>query len=348
MDISYSELIRTALEHYQQGARKPKQPTSLDPGHKIKRRAEMIFQSRLSLADQLVMSGFTSAINQGLAAARQGQFLMAEQFFVQAREPLLSDKLSTEGHLICKSFQEAAEAYLDYRRGDFSHARAHMLEALATDIILEEEYGYDKFITHSHRLEFAINLVRIDARWMRFERAVDLADSLLGYLEGGLEVLPLPGSWSRKLVELLPPELSTAHFVTIASEVAPILADKNRQVAGDLFTIAARHTKLKTNSNCHYHPGVHAWFLVKEAFLSNEVVTFLERVSHFLSEGRADTPVLWYATVVDLLALCNQLDLPVSKLVRQAIVQDAVTWENIPQSLLCLLDVSAHTQEKIG
>lgn len=345
MDISYAELIQTALEHYQQGSRKTQQPKLLDPGNKIKRRAELIFQSRLSFTDMLVMNGFTSAINQGLAAARHGQFLIAEQFFAQARAPLLAGTLSTEGHLICKSFQEAAEAYLDYRRGAFSNARAHMLEALATDIILEEEYEYDLFITHSHRLEFAINLARIDARGLRVERAVDLADSLLGYLEGGLEVLPLPGSWSHELVALLPPELLTAHFVTIASEVAPILADKNCQ-ACHLFTIAARHTQLKTNSN---HPRVQAWFLVKEAFLSNEVVTFLERAAHFLGEGRADTPVLWYATVVDLVTLCDELDLRVSKLVSQAICQDAVTWENIPKSLLCLLDISSKdTQEKIG
>jgi hypothetical protein len=301
----------------------------------------MIFQARLPLTDMLAMNRSTNEIHQGLAAARQGQLLMADQFFAQAREPLLSGTLSTEGHLICKSFQSAAEAYLDYRRGAFNQARTHMLEALATDITLEEEYGYDLFITHSHRLEFAINLLRIDAGWAYFERAVDLADSLLGYLAGRLETLPLPGLWGHKLVELLPPELSTALVVTIASEVAPILADKNREVAGDLFTIAARHTQLNTNNNCHYHSGVHAWFLVKEAFLSNEIVTFLERVSHFLAAGRADTPVLWYAAVFDLLTVSNELDLRVSKLLSQAIIKDAVTWESIPQSLLCLLDVSS-------
>jgi hypothetical protein len=148
MDTTCTELIRTALAHYQQGSSKPQQPRPLDPGHQIKRRAEMIFQARLPLTDMLVMNGFTSEIHQGLAAARHGQFATADLFFEQARTPLLAGKLSTEGHLICKSFQAAAAAYLDYRRGDFKHARAHMLEALATDIMLEEEYGYDLFITH--------------------------------------------------------------------------------------------------------------------------------------------------------------------------------------------------------
>jgi hypothetical protein len=49
MNISYSRLIETTIEHYQQGSIKPLQPKLLDPGHQIKRRADMIFQARLPL-----------------------------------------------------------------------------------------------------------------------------------------------------------------------------------------------------------------------------------------------------------------------------------------------------------
>lgn len=338
MSNSYSDIIRTTLKHCQRGSEKPIQlpPDNLDTS--LSRKLVTIMESRLPVRDNLLLRWCQNALHQGLVAARRGQLVTAEQLFAKASAPLQSDTLSTEGGLICKSFHEVAEAYLDYRRSAFDQARTRLFEGLAIDVVLEEEYGYE--LLYVHRLQIGLHLVRIDAQCMRFDRAIDLACRLLSHLEGASEVLPLPGSWGSERVALLSPDLVAALFVQITGQVALILAGKNRQVARDLFAIAAHHMQLQSDGNCHCHPRVHAWLLVKQAFVGNDVATFLERASHFLAEGRANTPVLWYATVVDLVALCVDLDLPNSESVRREIASNAVKWEHLPQPFFPLLGVN--------
>jgi hypothetical protein len=262
--------------------------------------------------------------------------MMAERAFAVARVPLQLGKLSPEGSLLYKSFQEQAEAYLDYCCDDFDQARHRISEALAIDAVLEEEYGYDMLL---HRIHLVHNLVRIDARCMCFARAIELACQILSYLEGALEVLPIPGAWGCDRVARQSLELVTATFAQITREIALILAGKNRQLARDLFAVVSAHVQLQANDRCHCHPRACAWFLVKQAFVNNDVVTFLERASLFLAEGRAEARSLWYATVVDLVALCDELNLPDSELVRQEIARDAVTWKDFPQKFSSLLGV---------
>ncbi|MFH7029790.1 MAG: hypothetical protein ACHBN1_31625 [Heteroscytonema crispum UTEX LB 1556] len=236
-------------------------------------------------------------------------------------------------------FLEAAEAYLDYRRGDFDQAYARISKALAIDVVLEEEYGYE--ILHLHRIQLLHNLVRSDARRMQFASAIELACQLLGYLEGTSEVLPLSGSWGSEHIARQPSELVAAMFGQITDEVALILAGKNRQVKSELFAIAKRHIQLQANGNTRCHPQSHTWFLLKEAFVDNDVATFLERASRFLAEGRGDTPLLWYAVVVDIVALCNQLDLPEEELFKREVAKDAVSFLNLPERFVPLLRVPA-------
>lgn len=332
MSNSYSELIRTTLENYQHGLRKPIQfpPGNIDSS--FSQKLVTLMESRLPLTDWLIVRWCQDALQQALVAARCGQLANAEQLFTKARIPLESDTLSTEGGLICQSFHEVAQAYLDYRHGAFDQARTRLFEGLAIDVMLEEKYGYE--LLYLHRLQIGLHLVRIDVRWMCCKRAIDLACQLLSYLEGGLEVLPLPGSWGSERVALLPPELAAAMSVQITDQVALALAGKNRLIARDLFAVAAHHMQLQADGSCHHYPRSHAWFLIKQAVVNNDVTTFLERASHFLAEGRADTPLLWYVTVVDLVALCDELAFPEFELVRQEIARDAATWKYLPQPIL--------------
>ena len=342
MSDAYSEAIRTTLEHYRQGCAKPIQITPDSSDYLLSHKLQTLMKSRLSLTDQLLMRRSANARFQGMIAARRGQLVPAERLFAKARAPLESDTLSPEGSLLQKSFQEPAEAYLDYRSGDFDRARTRLSKALAIDVILEEEYGYE--ILFIHRIHLVHNLVRIEAGCMCFERAIELACQLLGYLEGASEVLSIPGAWGSERVARLSPELIATMFVQVSDEVALILAGKKLQVARDLFAVAVCHMQLQANGNCHPYARTHAWFLVKQAFVNHDVATFLERASHFLAEGRADTPLLWYATVSDLVALCNEFNLPDSELVRREVAREAVTWEYLPQKFFPLLGVRPKTE----
>ncbi|NMG07812.1 hypothetical protein [Brasilonema sp. UFV-L1] len=316
--------------------------TSEFSGDSAQQMVQTFIQTRLPLADQLLMRRFENARTRGLIATRQGNLIAAERAFAVAHTPLQLGKLSSEGNLLYQSLLEQAEAYLDYRRGDFDQARNRTFEAIRIDVVLEEKYGYDFLLLH--RIQLVHNLVRIDARCLWFDRAIGLACQILNYLEGALEALPILGSWDYERVARQSPKLVAAMFAQVTNELALILAGKNRQLDRDLFEVTSTHLHLPTNSNCHCHPRAYAWLLIKQAFINNDVVTFLERASHFLSEGRSDTPLLWYATVIDLISLCNELDIPESELVRQEVAREAVTWEYCPQKLLPLLGVCSKTE----
>ncbi len=339
---SYSKLLQTTQEHYRRGCTKSIQVTPEISGDSFNHKLQTFTENCLPLIDQLLIRRFGNARSRGLIAARRGDFVVAEQFFVAARALLELDKLSPDGTLLYKSFLEQAEAYLDCRRGDFDQARSRTFEALAIDMVLEEEYGYE--VLFMHRIQLVHNLVRIDAWCMHLDSAIELAYQILSYLEGSLEVLPIPGLWGYERVARQLPELVAAMFAQVTREVALILAGKKRQVVRDLFAVASINIQLQANSDYHCHLQSHAWLLVKQAFASNDVATFLERASQFLSKGRADTPLLWYTIVIDLIALCDEFDFPDSELFRQEVCRDAATWEYLPQKFASLLGVRPTTE----
>ncbi|MBD2679335.1 MULTISPECIES: hypothetical protein [Nostoc] len=333
---SYSKLFWATLENYQRGCAKPIQITPEISGDLFSRKMQPVTES-LPRTDKLLMNKFNNARERGLIATRRGDLVTAERAFSAARVLLELDKLSLSGSLLYQSFLEQAESYLDYCRSDFEQARNRIYAALAVDEILEEEYKYNILLIH--RIQLIHNLVRVDARCMNFEGAIELACQILSYLEAKLEVLPIPGNWGYERVLRQPAELVGAMFAQVTGEVALILAGKNRQVVGNLFAVVSNNLQLQMNGNCQCHLRANAWFFIKKAFVSNDVVLFLERVSQFLSEGRADTPLLWYATVIDLIVLCKELDLPDSELFMQQVARDAATWEHLPQKFSSLLGV---------
>lgn len=337
MSNSYSKLIETALKNCQRGSKKPIQQSPRNLDSSLNQNLFKLIEVRLPVTDIFLMRWCQDALHQALVASRRGQLQMAEQLFAKAYTPLQSDTLSTEGSLICQSFHQVAEAYLNYRQGDFIQARSRLFEGLAIDVLLEEKYGYELLCLH--RLQIALHIVRIDVRNHCLEQAIDLASQLLNYLEGALEVLSLPGSWESKFLNLVPPELTAMFFAQISEQVALALAGKNRDIARDLFAVVPNRIQLQADGNNHCNPRSHAWFRIKQAFVNNDVSIFLERASHFLAEGRAHTPLLWYATVVDLVTVCDDLNLRESKLVKQEIASDAVTWEYLPKPFLSLLGV---------
>ncbi|MBW4428467.1 MAG: hypothetical protein KME50_29580 [Nostoc desertorum CM1-VF14] len=335
------ELLQTTLKSFRRACASTDQITN-NPSGSLVKELQTLPETRLPLIDQLLIRRFENARTRGLIATRQENFSAAERFFAVARMPLQRYEFSAEGSLLYKSYLCQAEAYLDYRRGDFEQARSRTFEALAIDIALEEEHGYEPLVLH--RIQLVHNLVRIDARCMHLERAIELACQILNYLDGELELLPIPGSWGYERVKRQSPELVAAMFAQVTNEIAIILAGRNRQLACDLFVVACSHLQLQANSSSHYHSRAHAWLLVKQAFVNNDVAAFLELASYFLGEGRSDTPLLWYATVIDLVALCDELDLPDSRLLKQEVANKAATWEYLPRKFYYLLCNSVNTE----
>ncbi|MBH8563494.1 hypothetical protein I8748_15085 [Nostoc sp. CENA67] len=331
---SCKNYLQASLKSYRLGNAKTIGSQLKLSGDSIDESLSMLMRTRLSSTDRLLISKFSNARQRGLLAARRGDFNAAESAFTAARLLLKLKQLSDEGSLLYQSFLEQAEAYLDYRRGEFEQARNRIYQALEIDMILEEKYGYE--IVLFGRIQLVHNLVRIDAGCMELHRSTKLAFQILGYLDGILDTLPIPGLWGYERVKRQRAEFVAAMFAQVTGEIATILAGKDRQFVSDLLTVGSNYMPICPDETYHCHPQAYAWLLVKQAFINHEVATFLERASEFLAKGSNDTPLLWYATLADLVALCDELALPESNLLKQEIVKDAATWKGIPQRLLSL------------
>ena len=332
-----SELIQNTLKNYRQGCVKPIEPPVTNFFASFYNDWETFIKSQLSPIDQRLLNNLETIRTKGLNAARQGNLIKAEQHFKAARTRLKLDKLSTLSSLLFKSALERSEAYLDYRLDDFDKARNRTFSILETYVLLEKEYGYE--ILFLRRLQLLCNLVQLEAGCMRYEYAINLASQLLSYLEGKLEVLPVPGNWGCDRIMRQSPELMAATFALVTCEVAKILVGKKHQLVKELFEIVSFNLQLQANDNCYCHPRSYSWLLIKQAFVNKDIPKFLELAASFVGEGRADTPLLWYATVIDLVSVCDELELPESQLLKQEILEDSVSWKDCPQKFLSALGI---------
>ncbi len=311
-----SQLMQT-MQNYRQGSAKSSHPSG--NGDLFNQHLQKLMMNRLPLKDQLLLRRYDNAREQGLLAARRGQVAIAQQLFTEAQTPLFMDTLSRESKLLHQVFLEQAVAYLDYSKQDFEQVYHRTHQALGIDVILEEEYGYEILLIN--RIQLMHNLVRTEARRQNLE-AIPLAFQLLAYLSRQIETLPTPHPWGSLRVARQPSELVAAMFAQVMSEVALIMTPSDRTLI-DYFQAAI--TTYQQNS-CH--SGAEAWLLVKQAFILQDT-SFLARAGDFLAEGRGDTPILWYTTVIDLLTVCNDLgELNLS----QEIIADVTTWQ-MPRKL---------------
>jgi len=335
----YTTQIEITLEHYRQGCQPQITVFPKSSGEYIDELLgyflEMQMQHNLSSMERLLLRELSQLRAQGLIATRRGDFVSAEEMFTQGRKQFESAGLSHQGSLLYKAFQEPAEAYLDYRRSDFDCARMRIIAALNSDAILEDEYGYD--ILFIHRIHLVLNLVRNEAQRMNFPQAIALASQLLSYLQGTSESLPLSSPWGSQRVALLPEDVFPVLVTQIIDEVAFILAGKTRQFVRELFAIITRYVQFSDENNFVALPQVNEWLLVKQAFVDDDTTTFLERASNFLAARRTDNLALWYAVVIDFLAVCEDCNFPDLPLVKQQVVSEALQNQYFPRKLLALL-----------
>jgi hypothetical protein len=331
-ELLESDLLETVLHQYQNSRRQT--ASAVRQGDPFSDELYARIENRLSLSEQLLLHRALSDRDAALLAVRTGQLAMANQLFAEARRALHSNALSQEGKLLHQSLLYQSETYLDYRQGEFALVRSKTETALSIDILLEDHYGYDLF--HLHRIQLLHNLVRTDARCQDYDRALELAGQILGYLEGQREDVPMSNAWGSERMARQPVELVRMMIAQITSEIALILASQKPEQAYSLFQIATRdlldvgkvdRSQIPMPLDRHSHD----WLHLKQAFLNRDYATFLTQTCSFLEVGRSQSPLLWYAVVVDLLRLCdqlcNELDCPMAKRLQQEIVRDALEQE---------------------
>lgn len=132
-------------------------------------------------------------------------------------------------------------------------------------------------------------------------------------------------------------ELLADTFSLITSEIALILAGKTTRRANHLLAIALQYLTVSDTAENFLHQPSYQWFLLKQAMVNDNIPLFLNKTACFLASGRADTPLLWYATVVDLFTISKKFDFPCAKLIIEEVRQDAPKWELCSKKLLALI-----------
>ncbi|MBW4539292.1 MAG: hypothetical protein KME43_09100 [Myxacorys chilensis ATA2-1-KO14] len=325
MSEIYDDLLENVLHQYQKSCI---QPAVVRQGDAFSDELYARIENRLSLSEQLLLHRALSDRDAALLAVRSGQLAMAGQLFTEARRVLSSSALSQEGKLLHQSLLYQSETYLDYCQGEFALVRSKTENALSIDIVLEDQYGYDLF--HLHRIQLLHNLVRTDARCQNYDHALELASQILSYLEGQREALPIGTAWGFERMARQPIELVRMMIAQITSEIAVILAAQDFDKAYALFQVATCDPLERASIQCvPIDQHSREWLYLKQSFLSRDRSTFLKQTCSFLEIGRSQLSLLWYAVVVDLLRLCDELECPAAKRLQQAIVRDTLEQEQM-------------------
>jgi hypothetical protein len=349
-----AEHLYTAAGAYRQGKRRnASECTSAAVGFDQLLGAAILKYS--SPREQILMSAALAARTRGLAAARKGDLEVAEANLRTSRDIMEVPWLSAESHALLASFQEAAEAFIDFRCGRHDLARERVYRAMSADGTLLSREGYH--VLELHRVQLGHNLARVDANAGEPERAARTLAGLLIYLEGEREAWPFPDYTytGKATVEDLPEEQVADLFIQLASELALLLASelalllagRGREEALALFAPVVAHAELHAPGRCRRHPAAHAWFSLKRTYLERNAMGFLQGVQGVLADGPKEGSLLWYATVTDLYGECARLleDFPAETTsLMSEITEDVASWSRVPAGLKAGIGVAVMKQ----
>jgi tetratricopeptide (TPR) repeat protein len=323
--IDNTSLVINVLDSYQQMAESLRDSITSGKIAADFQNGQNIIEESFSVKEKLLMHGFSNARNRGLLAARRGELTAAAYYFEVAQTPLNKKELSYTGALIYESFLEQAKSYLLCRSGEFEQARMSIDKSLSNDIALEQ---YSSRIDLTlHRIQLVHNLVRLEAYCGNINYAIELACQILRYLSGTSEFIGVMGDWGYQRVKNQDPSEISAMFAQVTGEIAIILAGKPRQFKTTQLNILSQ-ISIPDSQYCHKTSA--KWLILQQELVNNNVMNFLNQLSDFLRDCEAESALLSSAALVDLVILCEELQLDIIADVKQKISKDADLWQHVP------------------
>lgn len=265
----------------------------------------------------------------GLRASRQGDALRAEARMEDAEAMIAGAALSPQGTLLAESMHDSARAYLLYRAGDYTAARAHLDAALASTNALHDEHGFPG--AEARRLHLAHLVVRVetcrgaDRGWI-----VETVCRLWDYVEGNAEAWPF-APCARPGAEISP-RMAALSLNEIVTELALLVAAEPELEAGTLELLARGQ---RTRSRIVPYPFLYAraWHTMKSALHAGDPAKALHAAGRFLGVVDGPRPLLWYAAVRDAHHLCLTLPLPSARDAAATLATGAPPLATLPDSL---------------
>ncbi len=248
-----------------------------------------------------------------LGAARSGDLATAADDMRRAREAMAAFT-NPDVTRFADTLTEAAAAYVDYKAGHFSAARAGIEASLEATNRLLMDHRCDAM--HLRRIHLVANLVRMGARSGDGAGAMQLASGLLSYLEGQDACWPMPGFEVDWPIAAIPLEDRVTMSGQIGGEIALVLATPKSDTAALLMYLAPHAAAPATGACAPFH-SLHHWLRLRWAHCNDGPRGFLSAARDFFA---AQQPGGFWSDGARLLdRFCATLDLDEAANVRQTL-----------------------------
>ncbi|MES1240545.1 MAG: hypothetical protein ABUT39_02905 [Acidobacteriota bacterium] len=288
--------------------------------------------TQFSLAERLYIRKARQTSAQALALAREGRLQEATECINYGRDHLTGVDRLSPARLMAESTLESANAYLDYRTGHYEQARRRLLAAMDADLVLEQNETFG--LLEIHRIQSALNLMRLELRSGQHEKAFLLAGRVLAYLENLDSSLPVHHSWRSEALIRVPRAVRRAMVTQVGNDTALALLKTKDPRSWPAFCaglrLAAKHP---WGPEKVLHQAIQQWVCLKQVFEQQDWDLYQVLLADFLPAGRRDVAAIWYASVIDFLHFCKMAASRASQQVYNGILRDSQKWPALPPLL---------------
>jgi hypothetical protein len=256
-----------------------------------------------SLPEITVMLHASRIREMGLASAKAGDTAKGAELIREARRIFSEAALSKEALLAMNSFQYPAEAYLQYKNGDYAQAEASILRSIMLCQVLRDEYEHQVEV---RRIHLARNVVRVKTLAGNGEQALRMAGLLVGYVEGDQAQWPLPELCMTSAPDPLLAEERWVLMDQVLGEIA-LLADRRRATSHQLVSGSAGWFFSGGNGAAGEFARVHAWLAARRASIEGDAGGFLTHGIAFFAGGPGYLRQAWRELTLDLVAFCREI-----------------------------------------
>ena len=302
-DPELRALLLKAIELQRKGAPQAGHP-ELTSDRKYNTEHILKIARSASLPEIKVLLRASGIREKGLAFVKAGDIATGAGWLREARRMFSEAALSREARLSADSFQYPAEAYLQYRRGEYGQAEASLLQAIILCHALRDDYQHQVEV---RRIHLARNVVRVKTRAGNREEALRMASLLVGYVEGHEAQWPLRELRMTSAPDPLLVEERWALMDQVLGEIA-LLATWRCATSLDLLSGSAGW--LFTNDNnraVSEFARVYAWLAARRALIEGDVRGFLTHGIAYFAEGRGYLSQAWRELTLDLMDLCKEI-----------------------------------------
>jgi hypothetical protein len=294
------DLVSKTISSYRQGQSRAS-AVSINPDKQYNDQYVLRMTKRLSPFEISIILKTSKVRERGLVLARSDDVHNGGKALDAAREIYAETNLSREALIITESFQAAADAYLQYKRKEYSEACASLVAALKACQILRDEYGYS---VEGRRIHLVRNIIRVESVAGNLNEAMRLAGSILGYIESCNECWPFPELRLLTMPDPLALEVKWLLMDQILGEIASLLANP-KDTARQLLKVSESYLfKRDIDSN---FVRVHIWLAAMRASVEEDLVGFLNNAILFFSDGPDYMGQAWREMVKHFVQICAEV-----------------------------------------